>query len=849
MELPSKYFENFPIEFKKINPEDFRDEEQLNFNVGEKIMIEPNADGYIYDSLKNQIEMFEKSTVVINAPVGSGKTYTILKLIKKIYEVDENSLIIVATPFVSLVQQYVDELHTTGGIPKNHIYNYLNLGRNSESKYTDKRIQVVTVNTLLGNPGQDAFENSKAKQLYLMSLIDKCETQNKKVFFIYDEIHDAIQNFKEEYVFNLWKWKNVIFKNIIISATYNEASKTVIKYLAELTDSKIQIIESSRKQIPNKQSKLSLHYSNDFNYTPTTDELVNLVEDLLKRNKQIDILSYSKTLAKNIINDREGIGKKLIDRFGKLNNCTSQLLSNQRVENTPQTNRFNQEMCNVGTNFKSGVNITKDDHALIIIMPPRSSRLMFGNKFGIFSEGTNNIIQALARQRTQGEIHIILPRPDKFNYDSLVKTSMTVNQRTVFENFYSRLAYFDDKVSTVNYKILNEQGEILLNFYRDTLVKNAAIETLFLSKKNRVGLPRLEFPPFEIFALNDGERFLANNYKFFGGDLSAYITYCSFTNQFVNCELSQINYKKILYFEEGQIQKKLFEYFDDHYGVDYYNFCFNPSNFNMFYNRIRLEFFDSFQIKFRKKDMEDWKNILPYKNSLFEIQLLIFCHSLFQKGYDYYNTNFQIVDKEYNRSNYFLDSISISDSLNLKNSSYDKSQKQRIKAFQNLSRFRDKVIENISISKRGEKFNYLPVKPFPDFVKNTDLKDFDETLQYFLEVDPYIKNEIFAFRRNFVNKPTAKKIEAFYTIILSDFFEFNEFDNYPKIKINGKSERVKPIKNILPLPITDNTLNLVIDSDFDETYLNAVEEAVESIGDYKNYGDYLEKLKSMFDSL
>ena len=47
MELPSKYFENFPIEFKKINPEDFRDEEQLNFNVGEKIMIEPNADGYI----------------------------------------------------------------------------------------------------------------------------------------------------------------------------------------------------------------------------------------------------------------------------------------------------------------------------------------------------------------------------------------------------------------------------------------------------------------------------------------------------------------------------------------------------------------------------------------------------------------------------------------------------------------------------------------------------------------------------------------------------------------------------------------------------------------------------------
>lgn len=600
MELPNKHFKDFPIEFKKINPEDFRGDDKLIFDVAEKIIIQPNEDGYIYDSLKDQIEMFEKSTVVINAPVGSGKTYTILKIIKKIYELDNDSLIIVATPFVSLVQQYVDELHITGGIPQNHIYNYLNLGRNAEVKYTDKRIQVVTVNTLLANPGEDAFENSKAKQLYLRSLIEKCHTENKKVYFIYDEIHDAIQNFKEEHVFNLWKWRNVIFKNIIISATYNEASKTVIKYLAELTDCKIQIIEASRQQIPKKQSKLHLHYSNDFNYTPTTDELVNLAEDLLKRNKQIDILSYSKTLAKSIINDRDGIGKNLTDRFGKLNNCTSQLLSNQRVENIPQTNRFNEEMCNVGTNFKSGVNITKEDHALIIILPPRSSRLMFGNKFGIFSEGTNNIIQALARQRTQGEIHIILPRPDKFNYESLKETTMSANQKVVFENFYSKLTFFDDKVSAVNYEILNDQGEILHDFYYNTLVKNIALETLFLTCKNRVGLPRLEFPPFEIFALNNGERYLANNFKFFGGDLSAYITYCSITNQFVNCELSQVNYKKILYFEEGQIQKKLFEYFENHYGTDYYNLILNPSNFSKFYERIRLEFFNSYQMKFRK---------------------------------------------------------------------------------------------------------------------------------------------------------------------------------------------------------------------------------------------------------
>src|SRR5690606_28552752 len=105
----------------------------------------------------------------------------------------------------------------------------------------NKKVHVVTANTLLGNPGEDSYKNSNIKRIYLNDLIADCEKRGRKVVFIYDEVHDTIPNFKEEYIFNLWKWKNVIHKNFVISATFTEASFVVIEYLAELTDKQINI--------------------------------------------------------------------------------------------------------------------------------------------------------------------------------------------------------------------------------------------------------------------------------------------------------------------------------------------------------------------------------------------------------------------------------------------------------------------------------------------------------------------------------------------------------------------------------------------------------------------------------
>ncbi len=349
-------FLDFPIKFKEVNPEDFGSP----FEVDEKIIIKPNNDGYINDEIQKNIDLDTKNTVVINAGVGQGKSYAIIQTIKRYFEKikkDEKYLIFVASPFVSLVKQYVNDIHTDAGIPEEAIFDYNELGRNPEPNFF-KPIQVVTANTLLGNPGEDSFKNSEIKRKYLNSLSAFCKDKGIKVIFIYDEIHDSYQNFEQKFIFNLWKWQEVIHKNFVISATFNEASKVVIKYLAELTNNKIRIIESERIRFDEKQSDLFLHYSNDNNFSIETNEIQEVIINAVEKGKNIDILCYSKNLAKNLIDSTllKDISKR---QKIKINDCTSQLKSNSREENKEPKNRYDSTKINIGTNFKTGVSIKK----------------------------------------------------------------------------------------------------------------------------------------------------------------------------------------------------------------------------------------------------------------------------------------------------------------------------------------------------------------------------------------------------------------------------------------------------------------------------------------------------------
>lgn len=821
MELPNKYFEDFPIEFKKVYRTSVsRINEGISnpngFTVTKQIHKE-SRNRYLNEDLQSIIKLEEKNTTVINAPVGNGKSYAIIQTIKRFLDSKEQDyLIIVATPFVSLVEQYVNEIHTKGGISVDQIYNYNNIGR-TDKPYVGKKVQVVTANTLLGNPGEDSYKNSDKKRKYLNELIEDCEKNNKKVVIIYDEVHDTISNFKEEFLFNLWKWKNVIHKNFIISATFTEASFVVIEYLAELTDKKIDVIEFPRIRNNENQSDLFLYYSSSYKFKSTTPEIVNVVEDLLKRNKNIDILSYSRTLAKSIISDKN-IGKKLKAKFGKINDCTSENIDNQRPENEAPQNRFDNDKCNVGTNFKSGVSIEKENHAFVIILPPIGSQGKFKNYYGIFSSGITSIIQAIARQRTQGEIHIILSRPNEFEYNSL-KPFMTQEQIDIFARNYDLIKHYKpiNQQEKIHYIPLALQDKLIYSFYKNDFKANVQSGIDVVSEINRKQLARLDFPPYKNFKLNESENYLASSFGFFGGDLSAYITYCAFTNQFVNCYLRGFEYKQVLWFTEGNIQKELNEYFDEYFGESYIENIFDLSNFHKSYKEFRNKLFNEFDLKFKRiktvdtKKEPTWNNIHEYKNPIFEQELLRFAaFKYYGRSYFYHNDYaHKSRDTGYTRSQYFIDGIASALHVNLEENDYSDQYVKRVQAFLNLNYFREKLIRAIAHHQRGnESYDYLPLNPFPEFITTEDISRFHETIEYFSDVDSYLSNEVYNFKRR-VKDTFEKNKTSFYKILIEDFFEYENRENSPQLQIYDKKQPVLPHILAKALPDSSNIINLI----------------------------------------
>ena len=805
-------FDNYPVEFKEVNPEDFP-----QFLVGKKSIIQPNSKGYINDAIQSKIKLEEKNTVVINAAVGQGKTYSIIEIVKQYYQAEQDYLIFIASPFVSLVKQYVDDLQSQVGIPKEQIFSYENIGEEECNEqdlptYLDKPIHVITANTLLGNPGEEGFRHSEKKRIYLSDLSHFCEANRVPVVFIYDEIHDSYHNFKQKYIFNLWKWKNVIHKNYIISATYNEASKVVIEYLAELTDRKIQLIESVRTLFPLRQSKLYLHYSDDNNFTVDTKEIKETIEVLISQGKQLDILCYSKSLSRNLVNTHNAIGKLLKETFKDIHEC----ISVTKEDKEEPKNRYDNDKCNIGTNFKTGVSLKKVNHAFVIILPPISSEKGYRNRYGIFSGGINSVIQALARQRyvenTENEIHIILSRPNEFNYDSLNTTSMNEAQKRQFKKLYSRVAKRGN--NTVQYRSLNIQKSYLKNFYEQELRGYVSNQIDTVNSIDRNELPRLEFPDYKTFVLEDGEDYLANRFPIYGGDISSYVTYAAITNQFVNCKLKNIIAKKLLWFTETNINDELNQFYNSN-DIEYRLSAFTGyGNFSSYYYALKDLMFNKHQLKFKKR------GVLKYQND--RVTLRSFEKYLLSKARQWYFGAQH--SEEYTRADYLLDGIHVASGINT--SSIDNPVlRNRVLLFQALGHFKKKLFSNIQeYTSRGKHYYYI--RTDNDFgLDRTDLNMLEQ-IQSLIEYDEFLSQDIYIFRRSILNKPTRKQVNSLYKILKSDLLELGA-KHEPSINgakcsvkevVAARINNVHPINFLTPQIDVDRKVQYEIELSEEEVY-------------------------------
>lgn len=392
------------------------------------------------------------------------------------------------------------------------------------------------------------FQSNK-KVKYFNYLQTYCETNNKKIILFFDEIHDSIHNFKEDLIYGFWRYHNLIHKIFVVSATFNEASKEVIKYLSEFTNNEIQILESERKVIPEQQSRLHLIFNNSFNLTQN-DNFMKLFTNVASKQTSFDFIVYSKNQIVNNFKGNPEINQLLQSSGTRINYCYADTFDNNA------NMKYQENAINIGTNFTTGVNITKINHAMFIFIPIALD-ISFVNNNGAFTSIPNSIIQALARQRKAGDIYIIMPPPKGIKPESL-PYQVDIAQK-IIEIVNNFKPYGSEEVSYTN---INKQHDILNQAF-DSIKERAKSAEFNINNAigNRNGMNRLQLPTKEVFILEKGEQYLSDN--FFGGNISTYIFWAAITNQFLNCKLTSIVKNDELFFTSDDIQEKVFQFYDN----------------------------------------------------------------------------------------------------------------------------------------------------------------------------------------------------------------------------------------------------------------------------------------------
>ncbi|WP_407406101.1 DEAD/DEAH box helicase [Chryseobacterium sp.] len=547
-------FTGFPIDFFTFSNENFNPSnsfEKKYFFTEEDLELE---EGFIGNSLFKKINFDEKDTTIVNCAVGQGKTHAILHSIKEYLNTEDSidTYFVIAVPLVSLVTQYKNDLLNMG-YDENQIFVYDNIADNvpeSGQSYLNIgcKIHIVTVNTLLGNAGEHAIMQSNRKYNYVKAFAEELSTHGKKLIIVYDEIHEAIRNFNETGVAHLSHISSVILKNILLSATYNVQSIPVIKLLSHHTNNKIRLLEADRV-VTKPQSKLFLHFNNEYSsskYSAITDLILRLVGE----GKKIDVLSFSKKLCQNLLNLSNEPGRTLQSAFGNLRACVSTIKNNEGDNDEDLTrNRFDNNFCNIGTNFKSGVNIKKENHAFIIVLPPAIARSTYSSFNGIFSEGPNSVIQALARQRTTGEIHVILPKPIIMDFESLPEY-MSESQKQEFEEVFTKVSIPTTDVQTSN------NVEVLKTSYIPFSKHIDEVDKWWEILKERYKMPmvlnlNVKLPPYDGFVITNGEKCTTKT-NFLGKDIAGFVVYSALTNQFFNAKLEDFFLPEVVTLENLQ---------------------------------------------------------------------------------------------------------------------------------------------------------------------------------------------------------------------------------------------------------------------------------------------------------
>lgn len=805
MITPNIHFDGTPIEYKEINLNDF---DNSLYNLQPKKIIKPNDEGYISDNLLPLLmeDKENRNTTVINAGVGQGKTRAIINMVSN-FSKSQDYVVIIAVPYKSLIEQYVKECSEY--LSDEKIFNLSKYeeeckrNRNTVEKqewdYTDPeemipfvtrlrsyKVHIMTINALLGNPGDDNLFTSRIRSQYFFALKEYCKNEEKKIVWLFDEIHDSIHNFKEQFIYNLWDYKGLIHKAYIVSATFNEASKEVIKYVSEFTEKNIYIIESERIPVLSKQSRLHLSFYVD-QQLDRDSNLISLVSDLVKEDKPFDILVYSKSLAEKLIKSNKSDNssvKKVSDILKSprllINRCFSDAF------NSKANKRYHESKINIGTNFSTGINIEKANHTFIILFPKDLSVDYVNNK-GIFNNGSNVIIQALARQRKKGDIHVFLPNPDGIKLESL---PYEIEQNEVLHECFEKYKRGSNK--EVRYSSINSQRALLEHAY-DKLIKDSEGAREEFANIDRSKFNRLLFPPKEIFILDKGEKYITK--EFFSGNLPSYVLWGAISNQFLNCRLNSVNSSNRLSLDNENIYADVINMMLSE--IEVLNSLIGEFKlFQSFNGYEKIEFVRSF-IKQYSIYINGKKVSLTDKNKILLMLFLVILEE---------NEEFELREAKKSFQKLYLRScIHYSKNLQEIEGTIRTKDIKAVKVFKDWKRLVD-IIDSSKVEVKGA--YRLSLTPSVEFESMFNELKFLEGLTYLIDFESILSTDILQFKDT-INKAIKNKrlIDSFYKECIKINYNFER----KQTSKNGKKTSyylVEPldqidIPNLLHKPIPE----------------------------------------------
>lgn len=752
---------DFPIQFKQLNHSDFQ-----NYIFEEdKTIIEPDEDGYISDELRRIIDLDKKDTTVINAGVGQGKTTAIVNIILDYYaqNISEqgNYKIIIITPFKHLNFQYVEKIVELGG--QNDIYfDYQDINTKAWDEgeailNSKKPIQLISVKSILGDPGEEGFEQNENKRRYYDYLINQCEQNNEKVILFFDEIHESLDSFTPKLLPFLFKWKPVTQKIYVASATFSESSIPAIKFFAELTEKKIRIIEGERTQKENV-SELFLCFYNRPTIVVDDFYFTDLFAEILSKNYSgINILTSVPGIAEQIY--ESNIGNMIRERFQNFNLSIG------------KNKKFNKVESNIGTTFKTGISIEKQNTAFVVILPSLYAQSQ--NENGIFTDKINSLVQSLARPRSStSSIYIITSPPRKL----ILREE---NDSDYIEKLSLGYLDFSGKEKQSIFIDINHQDNILRRHYKST---KKHIETEIEMMKNLNEEIRSLFRSYDWFKIQEGNRFLTTRYDIFGKNLSNYLYWAAWNNQFVNCKLKAIIKKDYLVFTEGNILKEL----DGYVPLDMINSetFYTKSDKEIFENLFAYLYSDN--IYYQKAGEESSIKITPSRMPTFNHQIIRF---LQRRKTPYLFQSNDLEDKSINKEKFLQVCISQCEYILGKDENFSDDEKLIIGAYNDLYLFRDILLNEYAIRHNNKLL--LP--------KDNDFKF--KTLHSIKLKNAFLilKEKDLSF--NFFGTQSLFDDKSMYSLLRKIFFKTSE------TIFSGR--RCLKIQEVIPIEYSDYKLNLV----------------------------------------